>query len=104
MKSGGGVLLVGLLQICIGLVLLGTYEGFKVDTCDVSGSCVYHSLRTIHGVVQVAEAKRTKIVPAAAGKLSQAVLSCCTSTYSLHLGVRCDSSITLQAAGWRSTL
>lgn len=44
MKSGGGVLLVGLLQLCIGLVLLGTYEGFKV-----------------------AEAKRTKIVPAAAG-------------------------------------
>ena len=89
MKSGGGVLLVGLLQICIGLVLLGTYEGFKVHVCDVSGACVYHnSTRSVHGVVQVAEAKRTKIVPAAAGKLSQAVFSCCTSTHSLHLGVR----------------
>jgi hypothetical protein len=30
MKSGGGVLLVSLLQMLVGLVLLGIYEGYKV--------------------------------------------------------------------------
>ena len=105
MKSGGGVLLVGLLQICIGLVLLGTYEGFKGRACNVSGTCVnHHSRRTVRGLVQVAEAKRTKIVPAAAGKLPQAVFSCCNSMHYLHQGVRYDSSTALQAAGWPSTL
>ena len=105
MKSGGGVLLVGLLQLCIGLVLLGTYEGFKVCVCDVSGTCInHHSPRTVCGVSQVAEAKRTKIVPAAAGKPPEAVFSCCTSNSSLHPGVSRDSSIALQAAGWPSTL
>jgi hypothetical protein len=29
MKSGGGVLLVSLLQLLVGLVLLGVYEGYK---------------------------------------------------------------------------
>eukprot|EP00891_Asterochloris_glomerata_P003795 jgi/Astpho2/3795/Aster-x1172 len=64
MKSGGGVLLVGLLQLCIGLVLLGTYEGFKASVCDASGTCLNHGSKRLY---MVAEAKRTKIVPAAAG-------------------------------------
>jgi hypothetical protein len=29
MKSGGGVLLVSCLQLIVGLVLLGLYEGYK---------------------------------------------------------------------------
>ena len=112
MKSGGGVLLVGLLQLCIGLVLLGTYEGFKVCGCDVSGTCIDHPPRTIVlvlttvvlSVVQVAEAKRTKIVAPSAGKLTEIHLICCTSMHSLHLGGRCHLGSALQAAGWPSTL
>jgi len=29
MKSGGGVLLVSVLQLVVGLILLGIYEGYK---------------------------------------------------------------------------
>lgn len=30
MKSGGGVLCISILQLIVGLVLLGIYEGYKV--------------------------------------------------------------------------
>lgn len=30
MKSGGGVLCISSLQLIVGLVLLGVYEGYKV--------------------------------------------------------------------------
>lgn len=50
MKSGGGVLLVGLLQLCIGLVLLGTYEGFKASVCDASGTCLNHGSKRLYMV------------------------------------------------------
>lgn len=32
MKSGGGVLCISILQLIVGLVLLGIYEGYKVTT------------------------------------------------------------------------
>ena len=30
MRSGGGVLMVSSLQLLVGLILLGVYEGYKV--------------------------------------------------------------------------
>ena len=99
MKSGGGVLLVGLLQLCIGLVLLGTYEGFKVCACGLSGTCAnHHSERTVRGGVQVAEAKRTKIVPAAAGKPPEAEPPCflCTWPSDVTQALLCRQRTSLQ--------
>ena len=34
MKSGGGVLCISILQLIVGLVLLGIYEGYKVRQAD----------------------------------------------------------------------
>ena len=36
MKSGGGVLCISILQLIVGLVLLGIYEGYKVTPATAS--------------------------------------------------------------------
>ena len=41
MKSGGGVLVVSSLQLIVGLVLLGIYEGYKVKHCDVLATLLH---------------------------------------------------------------
>ena len=47
MKSGGGVLCVSALQLIVGLVLLGIYEGYKVHCLCLTYPIVilqYHAL------------------------------------------------------------
>ena len=43
MKSGGGVLCISVLQLIVGLVLLGIYEGYKVRQAATSKRLVQRS-------------------------------------------------------------
>ena len=44
MKSGGGVLCISLLQLIVGLVLLGIYEGYKVAALPLQLDLILHKV------------------------------------------------------------
>jgi len=44
MKSGGGVLCISFLQLIVGLVLLGIYEGYKVAALPLQLDLVLHNV------------------------------------------------------------
>ena len=44
MKSGGGVLCISFLQLTVGLVLLGIYEGYKVVALSLQLDLLTHNV------------------------------------------------------------
>lgn len=47
MKSGGGVLCISFLQLIVGLVLLGIYEGYKVTASPQQLELVLHKVFSV---------------------------------------------------------